>query len=495
MHTFAPLQNEAHRKPSSNQRHVASRSHGREVNAAWERSQPKLRISAPGDAYEQDADRVADQVMTRPAHSACACGGGCPNCQAKEQTQVSRFSQNKNVDANHLAETSVPSIVPEVLRSPGQPLDSTSRSFFEVRFGTEFDSVQVHTDAASVASARAINARAYTSGHHIVFGNGQYGPETPTGQRLLAHELAHVVQQRDATPATVLSRSPGEDKGFIEEMKEKCLGDLAYVGNKPGPESKYKKGGCPATFCQPFADREEALVDLEMVKPCLLAGIRVKLAGAGGLFGGVGAKVQPYWEAYLNGGSDVKDLSQIFGTEFSESRTTGFATDFLLTALKHDMEANHAAGRPITQYSQTPEVANALAAIGSSTSANRMNFDVPDEVPGNLVGDFGTDQRANQIGARPSPWDDLRVADLKADLKDNPDGSVTVTPRLVFVVQDTIDLCPGNCGTVDEQQATIPMSRFEATGLTGDVPIIIRFSPPPEKLAPFIVGLKAPTRP
>ena len=77
---------------------------------------------------------------------------------------------------------------------------------------------------------------------------------------------------------------------------------------------------------------------------------------------------------------------------------------------------------------------------------------------------------------------------MKANLKQKPDGSLTVTPHFTFVVQDTIDLCPGNCGVGEEKVATIPLSRFEATGLTGDVPIIVRFGAPPKVLMPFDVG-------
>lgn len=67
-------------------------------------------------------------------------------------------------------------------------------------------------------------------------------------------------------------------------------------------------------------------------------------------------------------------------------------------------------------------------------------------------------------------------------------GKVSPSASLTFVVQDTIDLCPENCGTSEEQVATIPMSRFEATGLVGDVPFILRFEAPPDKLTPFVVS-------
>jgi len=86
--------------------------------------------------------------------------------------------------------------VHEVLRSPGQSLDSSTRSFFEQRFGHDFSQVRVHADKTAGRSATAVNATAYTVGRDIVFQTGSYAPESFEGRRLLAHELTHVVQQQ-----------------------------------------------------------------------------------------------------------------------------------------------------------------------------------------------------------------------------------------------------------------------------------------------------------
>jgi len=90
----------------------------------------------------------------------------------------------------------VPPTVHDVLRAPGQPLDTGTRSFMEPRFGHDFSQVRVHTDARAAESARAVNALAYTVGKDVVFGKGHYMPGTSEGKRLLAHELTHVVQQK-----------------------------------------------------------------------------------------------------------------------------------------------------------------------------------------------------------------------------------------------------------------------------------------------------------
>jgi hypothetical protein len=91
--------------------------------------------------------------------------------------------------------STVPPIVHEVLRSPGQPLDPATRGFMEPRFGHNFSQVRIHTDARAATSAQAVNALAYTVGSHIAFGPGLYAPMTGGGRALLAHELTHVVQQ------------------------------------------------------------------------------------------------------------------------------------------------------------------------------------------------------------------------------------------------------------------------------------------------------------
>jgi hypothetical protein len=85
--------------------------------------------------------------------------------------------------------------VGEVVSSHGQPLDAGARDLFETRFGYNFSHVRVHTGGKAAESAQAVNAAAYTVGRDLVFGAGQYAPQTSAGRRLLAHELAHTVQQ------------------------------------------------------------------------------------------------------------------------------------------------------------------------------------------------------------------------------------------------------------------------------------------------------------
>jgi hypothetical protein len=105
---------------------------------------------------------------------------------------------------NSVTPQTVPSLVHDVLRLPGRPLEAATRTFMEPRFGCDFGRVRIHADARAAESARAVNALAYTVGRDVVFGSGQYAPQTGAGRRLLAHELAHVVQQGQVeVPGTI----------------------------------------------------------------------------------------------------------------------------------------------------------------------------------------------------------------------------------------------------------------------------------------------------
>ncbi len=161
----------------------------------------KLAINKPGDEYEQEADRVAEQVMRMPEprlQRACACDGTCPKCQTERHSHIHERLQATRVGSGDLVQSALPATVNEVLAAPGQLLDSGTRGFMESRFGHDFSQVRVHTGGAAEQSSRALNARAYTVGNKIVFGASQFAPGTSEGRKLLAHELTHVVQQTGA---------------------------------------------------------------------------------------------------------------------------------------------------------------------------------------------------------------------------------------------------------------------------------------------------------
>jgi len=145
--------------------------------------QTKLTINKPRDIYEQEADRVAEQVMATRAHP------GFPDAPPRIQRYMGPPTGQ--------ADTARAS-VDRVLASHGTPLGPAIQQDMEQRFGHDFSRVRVHTDAQAEESTRALSARAFTIGRDVVFGSGHYAPGTVAGKRLIAHELTHVIQQNSS---------------------------------------------------------------------------------------------------------------------------------------------------------------------------------------------------------------------------------------------------------------------------------------------------------
>lgn len=145
------------------QRTVGNQAVQRLVNSG--RLQTKLTVNQPGDVYEQEADRVADQITRAPDSSptqhTCACGGiadssgECEACATKLNAIQRKATHPESV-------ATAPSLVTDVLNSSGRPLDNATRSFMEPHFEQDFSNVRVHTDGRAAESAQAVNARAYT---------------------------------------------------------------------------------------------------------------------------------------------------------------------------------------------------------------------------------------------------------------------------------------------------------------------------------------------
>jgi hypothetical protein len=158
--------------------------------------QTKLMVGAVNDPLEHEADRIADQVMRMPAPSLAPSStpiGVSRKCAACEEE--AKAVRTKPTGGRSAAGGEAPATVHAVLRAPGQPLDAGTRAFFEPRFGRDFSHIRVHADAEAARSAASVEALAYAAGAHIAFGAGQYAPNTGAGRALLAHELAHTVQQ------------------------------------------------------------------------------------------------------------------------------------------------------------------------------------------------------------------------------------------------------------------------------------------------------------
>lgn len=177
--------------------------------------QARLTVSQPGDVYEEEADRVADEVMRMPDPVAAPprvdepppsarIQRMCTGCE--EEIQRDTALEEEDVEEQPLMRTEGGSadlderageIEPYLsgLSGRGQSLPESTRAFMEPRFGADFSGVRVHTDGDAAQSAHAVDALAFTVGRDIVFGAGSYAPESESGRKLLAHELTHVIQQ------------------------------------------------------------------------------------------------------------------------------------------------------------------------------------------------------------------------------------------------------------------------------------------------------------
>jgi hypothetical protein len=161
--------------------------------------QPKLKISSPNDKYEKEADRIAEQVVSASYHS---------NVQ---KSQVDTL-QKRPINDRSIQSNTVPESIGKVINSGhGRPLEPTTREYMEERFGGQhFANVHIHTDRQASHVANSIGARAFTVGNEIFFGRNAYAPSTLSGKRLLAHELAHVLQQADGSAALQLNEGKEE---------------------------------------------------------------------------------------------------------------------------------------------------------------------------------------------------------------------------------------------------------------------------------------------
>ena len=156
-------------------------------------------------------------------------------------------------DPGHAEEEEPSPVLDVVGRGGGQPLDTATRSFMESRIGHSFGDVRVHTDSRATDSARAVNAQAYTVGRDIVVQSDRYQPGTPGGDRLLAHELTHVVQQA----AGPVSGTPAA--GGIQISDPSDSFEQAAERNADSVMSAGRTSGAPALAgASPAVQRQEA---------------------------------------------------------------------------------------------------------------------------------------------------------------------------------------------------------------------------------------------
>ncbi|MDO8342998.1 MAG: DUF4157 domain-containing protein [Cellvibrio sp.] len=282
----APLQKKAYRSALSS---------GQSAAQDEPRLQTKLSVSTPGDSHEQEADRVADEVVSRSAAAQSTeenklnPGSTKPENNASNpqslQTKISRMAEPapaateapQTETESSPAETATDNeqgVSAEVeqqiagLRGQGAQLPEHVRTEMESQFNHDFSSVSIHNDSTADTLCKQLSARAFTVGSDIFFASGEYAPDSQEGKRLLAHELTHVVQQgsgvtrkimRVNTPAHIPTSGPGG--GAINPANEFTLSDGTYIEREqrtyPGSTTPKKRISMPAVSLPNFKARNE----------------------------------------------------------------------------------------------------------------------------------------------------------------------------------------------------------------------------------------------
>jgi hypothetical protein len=203
--------------------------------------QTKLEVSAPGDQFEQEADRMAEQVMRiAEPHHPTPTFARAHNSNALVQRKCAMRADERQQPAREDIETG--------LRGGGQPLSESVRRFFEPRFRRDFSGVRVHTDAHAIELSQALRAEAFTYGSDIYFNAHRFAPTSAEGKSLLAHELAHTIQpnprrgtiRRQAAPDAG-TPAPTPDAGIDAGTPVPC--PVAPIAAITDPDALAMEGG------------------------------------------------------------------------------------------------------------------------------------------------------------------------------------------------------------------------------------------------------------
>lgn len=275
------------------------------------RIQAKFAISHPSDHDEREADQVAEDVMrhelpalTAPDKvtstrkcAACDAGGSiCPKCQDEKIVQRKNIADQTS-DINSSERVRLASLL-----GSGQPLPMSVRAFFEPRFGRDFSKVRVHNDSTAADSARAIKAKAFTAGHDVAFGAGEYAPESHEGRKLLAHELTHTLQQDGDHPvalrrAPLDPANPGAWNWYDSDAHRKDASYLQTVAAAPGTaknlEKKFAATEAPKTDAEREAFEKEVLALIRLNAVAMVGQHRNELTARQRQFEDMAANPQP----------------------------------------------------------------------------------------------------------------------------------------------------------------------------------------------------------
>src|SRR5260221_11630859 len=217
--------------------------------------QTKLVVNEPGDKYEQEADQVAERVMRSSESEYSQAASFSQNSSSypiqrkhPQGEEVNRQPEQEEAereeDESLQAKTfsgEKPAITSEIqtqinsIRGNGHVLPPSYRKQMEAHLGHDFSQVKIHTDTHAAETAHALHARAYTIDQDIIFGSGQFAPETYEGKKLLAHELTHVVQQSPAraTPQKIYRQTETQPVEQQTDIEQRLVEETIRIAKSP----------------------------------------------------------------------------------------------------------------------------------------------------------------------------------------------------------------------------------------------------------------------
>jgi outer membrane protein OmpA-like peptidoglycan-associated protein len=261
----------------------------------------------------------------------------------------------------------------------------------EPRFGHDFSNVRIHTGSQAAESARAVNALAYTVGHNVIFGSGQYAPATQAGRQLLAHELAHTVQQEGQTLGR-LSRKCGP-QGYGPTPKDCNLTKVSAADQPKGQRFLFNVN------CDDFAPGEQAKLEALLDPKTLKSNDTIEIVGMASFDGDASfnealscgrAAATVKLVTQKGFGSNIKSVSAAGGVAGTTHDATFRAVDVLINKGKQDPVCN-IAGTP--KSSATSDFREVLTTL----QANQF------------MGNFVLDAQVACLAAQPSDYDDWQV--------------------------------------------------------------------------------------
>jgi len=269
--------------------------------------QTKLKLGSPDDAHEREADATAERVMAAPEG---AVQRKCDTC-AQEDDQKAGNSEPEKDKAVQRKEaggeaTFAPASAAAIGAGGGQTLPAAERAFFEPRMGASFGQVRIHADGQAASLSANLAARAFTAGSDVYFASGEYRPGSRQGRHLLAHELAHVMQQsssgkRDQTLQRKLElRPPGKGEASAFDRAQELVDRLNTISSAIQYELKGKSllyTLKDATKLTHFDQKMKDFIDRDPLVP-------MRLINHQGLVGGSNLFADSFISAYV----DLDDL-------------------------------------------------------------------------------------------------------------------------------------------------------------------------------------------